>query len=479
MTSVTTPVDMVVRGGTVVDATWQGPADVLVSAGRVVALTEPGQWNCPEGARPVEVDATGRLVLPGGVDPHCHVGFTSGEFTSRDDYLQCTTAAVFGGTTTIVDFAIPRPGQSPLEAAHQQRDKASGGLCDSALHACVVEWDDTTAEQLRSLTNDGIVTVKMFTTYRGETMANPETILRTMSTLKDLGGMVVAHCESNHLIEDAQHACEAGDAIGAWNMSASRPAIAETSSVAEVLAMAESIDAPVYFVHQSTPEAIELVAAARLRGARAYSEVVAHHLVLDDSEYDGKTPERFVCCPPLRPAEVVRGLGRHLFTGQVTTLGSDHCCYDLDQKESRRDDVRAMPNGLPGVETRLMTLFSQFVADQGLPVSRFVEMTAANPARLHGIYPRKGSLLPGADADIAIWNPIERFRVENADLHQATDYTPYEGRTLTGRPTTVIVGGRVVVDGGRLVDGTPRGRHLRGSRLDLPTPPRDETGGQR
>ena len=463
------PVELIIRRGTVVDSAWQGRADVLIAEGRVLALVEPDSWSPRDGTAPVEVDALGSLVMPGGVDPHCHVGFTSGDFTTRDDYLQCTTAAVFGGTTTIVDFAIPRAGQTPLEAAHQQRAKATGGLCDSALHACVVEWDSTTAEQLRALTCDGIVTVKIFTTYSGETMANPETIFRTMNVLKDLGGMVVAHCEANHVIEDAQSACVAGDATGAWNMSASRPEVAETASVAEVLAMAESIDAPIYFVHQSTSEAVELVAAARLRGVRAFSEVVAHHLLLDDSEYDGETPERFVCCPPLRPAESVRQLGRQLFNGQVSTLGSDHCCYDLAQKEVRRDDVRAMPNGLPGVETRLPVLFSEFVIEQGLPASRFVELTAANPARLNGLFPRKGSLLPGADADIAIWNPAERWSVASAALHQATDYSPYEGRSMTGRPRTVIVGGRVIVDEGRLVDGTPRGRHLIGSRLDLPS----------
>src|SRR5690606_19417301 len=176
---------VVIRGGTVAEARWSGPADVFVADGKVTALAEPGAPAPPGTA---EIDAHGMLVLPGGVDPHCHVGFTSGEFTSLDDYAQCTTAAVFGGTTTLVDFAIPRPGQSPADAAHAQRARATGGLCDSALHACVVEWDDTIPEQLRSLVADGMPTVKMFTTYRGETMADEDTILRTMATLRDLGG---------------------------------------------------------------------------------------------------------------------------------------------------------------------------------------------------------------------------------------------------------------------------------------------------
>jgi dihydropyrimidinase len=448
---------VVIRGGTVAEARWSGPADVFVADGKVTALAEPGAPAPPGTA---EIDAHGMLVLPGGVDPHCHVGFTSGEFTSLDDYAQCTTAAVFGGTTTIVDFAIPRPGQSPADAAHAQRARATGGLCDSALHACVVEWDDTIPEQLRSLVADGMPTVKMFTTYRGETMADEDTILRTMATLRDLGGMVVIHCEANHIIEDVQTRCSHEGRIAAEHMAATRPELAETASVAEVLAIAESIKAPVYFVHQSTPEAVELVAAARRRGLKAYTESVAHHLVLDDSLYRGEHPERYVCCPPLRPRPVVDGLGRHLATGEITTIGSDHCCYDTAQKESRRSDVRAMPNGLPGVETRLPVVFSEYVSRGALPVTRFVELTAANPARVNGLYPRKGTLMPGADADIAIWDPAAEWTITSDALHMATDYTPYEGREVTGRPRTVLVGGRVVVQDGELVDRTPHGRHL-------------------
>lgn len=449
--------DVVVRGGTVVEAGWSGPADVVITGGRVTALAAPG--TAPAAAS--VIDAAGHLVLPGGVDPHCHVGFTSGDFTSLDDYRQCTTAAVHGGTTTIVDFAIPRPGENPADAAHAQRAKAGEGLCDSALHACVVEWDDTVPDQLASLVADGIATVKMFTTYRGETMADEDTVLRTMKTLAALGGMVVIHCEADHIIGDAQRRCADAGRIGASHMADTRPGLAETASVAEILAIAESVDAPVYFVHQSTAEAVELVAAARRRGVRAYSEAVAHHLVLDDSAYAGDRPERFVCCPPLRPADQVRALGRHLFTGEVTTIGSDHCCYDTAQKESRSGDVRAMPNGLPGVETRLPVIFSEYVVRRGLRVTRFVELTAANPARTNGLYPRKGTLLPGADADLAIWDPTAEWQITAGGLHMATDYTPYEGMTVTGRPKTVLVGGRVVVDNGALTDPTPRGRHIK------------------
>lgn len=460
-------IDLIVRGGTVVEASWQREADLFIEDGRIAAVVAPGT-PAPVGADGVRVlDATGRLVMPGGVDPHCHVGFTSGEFTSLDDYRQCTTAAVFGGTTTIVDFAIPRPGEVPIEVARAQRAKAGQGLCDSALHASVVDWDDTVPEQLRTLVNEGIVTVKMFTTYRGESMASADTILKTMQVLTDVGGMVVIHCESNPIIEeDQRQAAERGE-IDASHMHATRSHLAETAAVAEVLSIAEALDAPVYFVHQSTPEAIELVAEARRRGVVAYTESVAHHLVLDDAHYRGAHPERFVCCPPLRDRATVDALGGYLFNGEITTVGSDHCCYDTAQKERHPRDVRIMPNGLPGVETRLPVIFSEYVAKRGLSASRFVETTAANPARVNGIYPRKGTLMPGSDADIVLWDPTAEWTVTTEPLHMATDYTPYEGMAVTGRPRTVLVRGRIVVEEGVLVDDAAHGQHVPAHAVDL------------
>ena len=458
---------LVVRGGTVVDARWSGAADVWVADGRVLALVEPGTPVPPGSGELTELDAHGRFVMPGGVDPHCHVGFTSGDYTSLDDYLACTTAAVFGGTTTVVDFAIPRPGAQPLATAWEQRAKADQGLCDSALHGCVTTWDDTVPQQLAELADAGIRTIKMFTTYRGESMADEDTILRVMKVLRDVGGMAVIHCEANHIIEDTQQDCAAHGHIGAADMAATRPELAETAAVAEILAIAQSVAAPVYFVHQSTPAAVELVSRARHRGIAAFTETVAHHLVLDDSKYAGDEPERYVCCPPLRPAGTVAALGALLGTGDVTTVASDHCCYDLGQKRERRSDVRHMPNGLPGVETRLSVIYSSYVATGLLPMTRFVELVSTNPARTNGLYPRKGTLMPGSDADLVVWDPTARWTMGTGALHMATDYTPYEGMPITGRAETVVVGGRVVVHDGTLIDATPRGRHLPAGAIEL------------
>lgn len=456
--------DVVVRNGTVVGPSSAIQADVVIADGSVSALTAPGQ--VPPTRSGLEIDATGLLVLPGGVDPHCHVGFTSGAFTTLDEYPQATQAAVYGGTTTIVDFAIPRPGEVPLEVAVAQQARASQGWCDSALHGCVVEWNDSVPEQLRQMVATGVVTVKMFTTYRGETMASDDAIFKVMKELRDLGGIAFVHCEANHVIEEQQEHNAAVGRIAARYHHETRPAIAEAASVSNVIAMAEALGTGVYLVHQSSLDCLGLAASARLRGVSVFSEAVTHHLVLDDAKYDDDHPELFVCCPPLRPRATVDALVKGLWNGAISTIGSDHCCYDTGQKMSAMQDVRAMPNGLPGVELRMPVVFSEFVRNAGLPIQRFVELCCTAPAKANGIWPQKGELLPGSDADVVIWNPAFTRRVRAADLHMATDYSPYDGMDVTGWPETVLVRGRVVMDRGHLAGTQPSGQAVRAHPID-------------
>jgi dihydropyrimidinase len=230
--------------------------------------------------------------------------------------------------------------------------------------------------------------------------------------------------------------------------------------VADVLGAAERAGAPVYFVHQSSPGAVDLVIDARRRGVRAYSESCPHYLTLDDSRYEGDHPERYVCCPPLRDRSTVDALGSRLASGFIDTVGSDHCCYDTGQKLLRRSDVRAMPNGLPGVETRLAVVWDSFVRPGLISPQRFVALTAADPARLNGLFPRKGTIAPGADADIVVFDPDRASTVHTDDLHMKTDYTPYEGREVTGWPTAVIARGRIVFAEGTLSDPGAVGEYL-------------------
>lgn len=456
------PLDLVVTGGTVVNADWSGPASVLVSEGRITGLLAPGEV-VPGAAR--VIDATGGFVVPGGVDPHCHISMEMGGSTTRDGYREATLAALAGGTTTVVDFAIPAPGQAPVDAVAQRREMAADARCDTALHACVVERDATTDDQLRGLVADGVVTVKLFTTYRDQVMANADTVHAVLKVLRDSGGMAYVHAEANPIIEHAQ-AIQAGCGhIGAADHALTRPEIAETAAVAAVLAAAESLHAPVYFVHQSTGEAIDLTRAARRRGVHAYTETCPHYLTLDESRYRGPHPERFVCCPPLRTKSTVEQVRRRASHGAVDTVGSDHCCYDTTQKTAAADDVRRVPNGMPGVQTRLPVVWTTLVHERGVPPERFVALTSTNAARLNGLAGRKGVIAPGADADLVVLDPAQLRIVRAGDLAMATDYTPYEGTALAGWPLTVVATGRVVVDGGVLTDPGPVGRALRSDPL--------------
>lgn len=451
--------DLVVYGGTVVNATGSTPATVVVSGGRIQSLLDP-DLPLPENAR--AVDASGGLVIPGGVDPHCHIGQRLGEYAALDDYEQASRAALWGGTTTVIDFAIPDPGQSPLDAVIERRALAQPSRCDTALHGCVVAWDDSTAGQIEQMVALGVRTIKLFTTYRDVVMAGPDTILEVLRALHHHGGLGYVHAEANHLIEDAQGLARAAHRGGARDMGMTRPEVAESAAVAQVLATAEHLGAPVYFVHQTTAEAVDLVRAARRRGVRGYTETCPHYLTLDESVYAGDHPERFVCCPPIRNTDTVTRLRSRAVLGDVDALGSDHCCYSTTQKLEHHHDVTRMPNGLPGVETRLPVTFTQLVEHGGMSLERFVAMFATNPTRLNGL-PLKGTITPGADADLVVVDPTRRRTVTSADLHMATDYTPYEGRELTGWPSTVISAGRVVVDEDGFHDPGPVGRTLHSS----------------
>ncbi len=453
--------DLIVYGGTVVNATGSTPATVVVSAGRIQSLLDP-DLPLPDHAR--AIDASGSLVIPGGVDPHCHIGQRLGEYAALDDYEQASRAALWGGTTTVIDFAIPDPGQSPLDAVIARRSLAQQSRCDTALHGCVITWDDSTAGQIEQMVALGVRTIKLFTTYRDVVMAGPDTILDVLRALHQHGGLGYVHAEANHVIEDAQELARAAHRGGSQDMGETRPEIAEAAAVAQVLATAEHLGAPVYFVHQTTAEAVDLVRAARRRGVRAYTETCPHYLTLDESVYAGDHPERFVCCPPARNADTVSQLRSRAVLGEVDALGSDHCCYSTTQKLEHHDDVTRMPNGLPGVETRLPVAFTQLVEHGGMSLERFVAMFATNPARLNGL-PLKGNITPGADADLVVLDPARRRTATAAHLHMATDYTPYEGRDLTGWPSLVVSGGRVVLDEDGFHDPGPVGRALHSSAL--------------
>ncbi|ASN20081.1 amidohydrolase family protein [Arthrobacter sp. YN] len=450
------PYDLVITGGRVVNAAGSRSGTVLVRDGRITEILDPG---APVPPHQRAIDASDQLVIPGGVDPHCHVGQVLGEFSMLDNHAEASIAALWGGTTTIIDFAIPEPGQSPLQAVHEKRKSAQDTRTDLALHGGVVAWDGTTHDQLLALADLGVLTVKMFTTYRDGVMAGFDTIEKVMRVMADVGGVAIIHAEENHLVEQAQSREAASGRGDSRHHGLTRPESAEAAAVSRTLELAAKTGSAVYFVHQTTPEVVDLVRAANAKGVRAFSETCPHYITLNESVYESATPELFVCCPPLRSKVAMTGLRDRALQGHIHTLGSDHCCYSREQKAKYRQDVRSMPNGLPGVEHRLSVSFDTLVVRGGMSLENFVAMFSTNPAILNGLR-TKGWLGAGADADIVVLDPKKRLTVNAGNHHMKTDYSPYEGIEFTGAATTVISGGRVVIDERGFHDPGPVGRHL-------------------
>jgi len=455
-----------IRDGVVVTATDALPATVVVEDGRVRALQAPSA-DLPDESDARTIDASGCYVLPGGVDPHVHVATSLGEYTTADGYAEASLAALAGGTTTLVDFAISDGRLSPREEAERRIQGAAGARCSVALHGCVTQaFPGDVSGELSALRDLGIYTVKLFTTYRDAFMATPDQMYAVLSWLRDEAGLTYVHAEwdpmVHHLLVDRQRS---GRAVPAEHPSV-RPPESEVVAVRHVLAMAEELHAPVYFVHLSTPRALRDVREARTRGASAYAETCTHYLTLTEAAYAQPSGAEFVCCPPLRDAETVAQLVAATNMGEVDAIGSDHCCFTQEQKYRHADDLAQMPYGLPGIEARLPVILDELVVRGKLSWSRAVDLLSATPARLNGLYPRKGTIAPGSDADIVIIDPRRNHRsLTVADLHMPTDVAPYAEHQPVAWPLWVIVGGKVAVEEGRLSDPGPGMGYMPGNHI--------------
>jgi Dihydroorotase and related cyclic amidohydrolases len=454
------PVDLLIVNAVIVNSTQTMPGHIAVNGGRICAIYDV---NTRQDLLPAAVrilDAAGKLVIPGGVDGHCHVEQVTGPYKSLDTFETASIAALWGGTTTIIDFGIPADrSESPIHAAENKMRLAQMARCDVGLHGCVLEWDESVPAQLEAMAAHGIRSVKLYTTNRNSTMADDDTIIKVMKEMVRLDGLVYIHAEHDPIIFDSTESSRSSGFASIGYLNRTRPELAETVSVSETLAMAEYTGAAVYYVHQSTPDAVRLVQDARSRGMIAYSETCPHYLMFNESVYDSPVAERFACCPPMRSRESVHSLLERAVRGEVDTISSDHSCYDTAQKRSRKEDIHFMPYGLPGVETRMPAAFTALVKRQGMSMQQFVEVFAAGPARINGL-PNKGVIAAGYDADLVIFDPEEARTVDGSALHMGTDFSPFDEMELTGWPGTVVSAGRVVLEDGRFIDPGPVGRFL-------------------
>ena len=441
--------DLVLRNGRVVSEDGVIAADLAIVGDRIEAIGD----GIPSGER--EIDAGGKYVFPGGVDPHCHLAQVSGAgVPTADDFASGTRSAAFGGTTTVMAFAAQHRGTTVLDAiAEAMRRAEAEAMVDYGLHLIPTELHDHTAADLAEVARLGITSMKVFMTYERLRLAGSD-LVEVLAAARGVGMTVMVHAEHDGLISWTRHRLVAQGRRDAMAHAEAHSRVAERAGVAEIVAIAEALEIGIYLVHLSTGPAIAEAEAARSRGVRVAVETCPHYLVLDESRLDGPIGKTapFMCSPPLRAADDRRALWREIRAGKVDTIGSDHAPYRLDGGKlphGEETEFHQVANGLPGVELRMPLLFSEGVATGRITVSEFVRLVATNPARLFGMYPRKGTLAVGSDADLVVWDDAEERSVSHKDLHDQTDYTPYEGMTVTGWPATVVLRGRVVVDGGR------------------------------
>ncbi|WP_061933222.1 dihydropyrimidinase [Aureimonas sp. AU22] len=460
------PFDLVIRGGTVATASDVFTADVGIRDGRIVQIGE----TLAEGRQ--DIDAAGRYVLPGGIDSHVHISQPSGDgIVMADDFESGTRSALFGGNTTVLPFCLQEKGQS-LRAALTAYHALADGNCytDHSFHMIV---SDPTAsvlgQELPALVADGYTSFKVFMTYEGLRL-NDAQILETMDVARRTGALVMVHCENEDAIRYLIGRHEASGDVAPRAHATTRPIVVEREATHRALSLAEVVDVPVVIVHVSNGAAIDEIRAARARGRKVIGETCPQYLVLTADDLDGMDWEgaKFVCSPPPRDTASQEACWRGLETGVFDLFSSDHCPFRYDDPAGKlnpkgKTSFRHIPNGIPGVETRLPILFSEGVMKGRIDLSRFVALTATNHAKVYGLE-RKGRIAVGMDADIAIWDPEARRTIRHADLHDGADYSPYEGIEIRGWPTTVVLGGKIMVRDGTLVgakgDGHYRARAL-------------------
>ena len=451
---------ILIRHGTVVTATAATPRDVLVD-GETIVRVEPG---IDEPADRV-VDARGKYVIPGGIDVHTHLDMPLGEITTSDDFESGTIAAAFGGTTSVVDFAVQTQGRPLQEALDTWMRKAEGkAALDYGFHLIVCDLPPEREPELDALVSEGVTSFKLFMAYPGRLMLDDATIRRVLMRTAANGGTVLMHAEDGAAIDALVRQALARGQTAPKYHALTRPAKTEADATRRAIALAGRAGVPVYIVHVSSAETVEEIAAARGRGAQVWGETCPQYLFLSDECYDAPDFEgaKYVMSPPLRPKAEQERLWKGLAANDLQVVATDHCPFRMkDQKTLGKDDFTKIPGGAPGIETRMSLLYDGGVRSERLTLSRWVEVTATNPARLFGLYPRKGTIAKGSDADIVVWNPQREITWSAATHHMRVDYNPYEGRLVKGAPDLVLSRGRPVIDGGKFVGRAGAGRFLK------------------
>lgn len=456
------PYDLIIRGGTVATATDVFAADVAISGEQIAAI---GQWL---GQARRTLDASGKLVLPGGVDSHTHIEqMSSGGFVNSDTFETATTAAAFGGTTTVISFAAQGAGQSLARVVEEYHGLArAGAVTDYAFHMILGDPTDAVlTEELPHLVRTGHSSLKFFMTY-DRVKLDDERILDVLIKARELSAFVMAHAENHGMISWLTKRLLARGYRHARYHAVAHARSAEREAFHRLLALAELVDQPVMLYHVSTAEGCAVIREARGRGQKVFAETCPQYLFFTRHDLDrpGSEAAKFVFSPPAREASDADALWQALALGDLQLISSDHAPYAFDNtgklRFSSEPDFKQIVSGIPGIESRLPLMFDAIVSKQRFPVSEFVRWTATEPARIYGLHPKKGTIAIGADADIAIWDPDKKVSFADADVHDGARYNPYCGRSVQGWPVSVLRRGEILIEDGVFKASAGSGRFL-------------------
>ena len=445
------------KNGTVVSGRGTCRADVLVEDEKILQVA---RGISDPLAR--TVDVTGRLLFPGFIDAHTHFDLDVCNTTTADDFDSGTRSAIRGGTTTVVDFACPNKGESLHYGLDLWHKKADGKCwCDYGFHMTIDDWNEDIEREIDDMYAAGISSFKMYMTYPAM-MIGDEAMYKALKKLKEKGGICGVHCENSGVINALIEEKRAAGATGVASHPETRPDYLEAEAVGRLLRIAQAVDIPVVIVHLTNAAALAEVHAARRRGQKVYVETCPQYLVLDDSVYyneDYSRAARYVCAPPLRKSADCRALWAGLRRGEIQTVSTDHCSFTLEQKEAGRGDFTRIPGGLPGVEARGELVYSFGVATRKISLAAMCRVLSENPAKLYGMFPRKGVIAPGADADIVVYDPRADHILRAEDMVSRAGYTPYEGFVTRGSIAQVWLRGRLMVEDGQVV-GDRMGQYI-------------------
>ncbi|OQY80442.1 MAG: dihydropyrimidinase [Anaerolineae bacterium UTCFX3] len=459
-----------IKNGTLITASETFEADILIEGEKIARIgldLEPGAANV--------VDASGKFVAPGGVDPHTHFDLPMFDTVSSDDHYTGHKAAAFGGTTTVIDFAVQEE-KGFQYSMDRWMEKAQKAAIDYSFHMNLTRFDESVAKEIPSLREMGVTTLKVFTAYNGRLRLDDGSIFKALRIAGENGMLVMAHCENGDVIDTLiPEALAAGHTSPEWH-ARTRPAPGAVEATLRMAAMSETADAPVYIVHMNAGGEVDMLKYARERGVKVMGETCPQYLFFTVDHLRRPDGAKWVCSPPMRTEKDNARLWEGLRAGILQTVGTDHCPFFFDGtkpilyegqevaipgKELGKDDFTKIPNGLPAVGDRLPILWTYGVRAGRISANQFVALTAANPAKIFGLYPRKGALLPGSDADIVIWDAEKRVQYGAAHSHHRTDYNLFEGWEVVGMPEKVFLRGKLIVDGETWLGKRGQGQFLR------------------